>query len=191
MDGLRQARRGARALAVQALYQVELAGVSPTQGVRTAARLGAPEETIGAEGQSAPQADLAYAEEIVAYAWGHRGEVDTIISGTSTHWKLSRLGRTEVQVLRVATAEMLRFPDVPPAVVMDEAVDLARAFAGDEAARFVNGVVDAIGPLGRGLAPGAPRACGTIAQSAVRAQAPQAVQGRGRCRGRRVHSESP
>src|SRR5262245_31135780 len=123
-------------LAVQALYQVEVAGVSPTQAVRTARRLTA--EGAGEE-ESGPAAAVAagsseeeeYASRLVHLAWSERHRVDALISGTSTRWRIARLGRIEVQVLRVATAELLCAPDIPPAVVIDEAIELARAFAGD------------------------------------------------------------
>ncbi len=135
-------------LAVQALYQVDLAGVAPAQAVRTAARL---VESAGGDaavtlpdvdGGSPPEID--YALRLARSAWGRRAEVDALIGGTSTHWKVSRLGRVETEVLRVATAEMLESPEIPVAVVIDEAIEVARSFAGDEAARFVNGVLDAI-----------------------------------------------
>ena len=142
-------RHQARVLAVQALYQVELAGVPPAQAVRTAARLANPDGR-DEEPDSRPPSDpsttpeVEYAETLARLAWGRRAEVDALIGGTSTHWKVSRLGRIETEVLRVATAEMLQSPEIPVAVVIDEAIELARSFAGDEAARFVNGVVDAI-----------------------------------------------
>ncbi len=142
-------RHQARVLAVQALYQVELAGVPPAQAVRTASRLANP-DGCDEEPDSRPASDPArtpeveYAETLARLAWGRRAEVDALIGGTSTHWKVSRLGRIETEVLRVATAEMLQSPEIPVAVVIDEAIELARSFAGDEAARFVNGVVDAI-----------------------------------------------
>lgn len=135
-------------LAVQALYQVDLAGVAPAQAVRTAARLAAsadgdaPPATAEAEARVSPEVD--YALLLARAAWSRRAEVDALIGGTSTHWKVSRLGRIETEVLRVATAEMLECREIPVAVVIDEAIEVARSFAGDEAARFVNGVVDAI-----------------------------------------------
>ena len=145
MDRQKRSRRRARVLAVQALYQVEVAGASPAQAVRSAARLaaGGTSRGTGEESHAGP-AEIEYAEALARFAWSERHRVDAMISGTSTRWRLARLGRIEVQVLRVAAAELLRSPDVPPPVVIDEAIEIARAFAGEEAARFVNGVVDSM-----------------------------------------------
>jgi leucyl-tRNA synthetase len=166
MSGANRGRRRARVLALQALYQVDVAGTSPAQAVRSAARLAGLAAEDGDENENrrpsrdaraAPSdGDLEYAVSLADFAWSERHRVDALISGTSTRWRLGRLGRIEVQVLRVAAAELLRFRDVPPAVVIDEAIEIARAFAGEEAAKFVNGVVDAIARqlgVGRDAAP--------------------------------------
>ncbi len=70
--------------------------------------------------------------------------IDPLIAETATNWRIERLAVIDKLVLRLAVYELLERPDVPPAVVINEAIELARTFSAPEAVRFVNGVLDAI-----------------------------------------------
>ncbi len=150
MDDAKRARHRARILAVQALYQMEIAGTSPAQALRTAARLAG--EAAGDEGLGGGEGvgggaglELEYAEQLIDTAWRQRHRVDQQIAGAMRGWRLARVGRLEMQVLRVGTAELLRGAvEVPVAVAIDEAIEVARRFCGDEAVAFVNGVLDGV-----------------------------------------------
>jgi len=92
--------------------------------------------------------DISAAPDVAAFAQGlvlgcleHADAVDSVITDASEHWALADLGKVERAVLRLATYELLFGRDAPVAVVIDEAVELAKAYAGDEAAAFVNGVL--------------------------------------------------
>lgn len=70
--------------------------------------------------------------------------IDPMIAEAATNWRLERLAVIDRLVLRLAVYELLERPDVPPAVVINEALELARTFSAPDAVRFVNGVLDAI-----------------------------------------------
>ena len=67
-----------------------------------------------------------------------------MIAEAATNWRIERLAIIDRLVLRLAVYELLERPAVPPAVVINEALELARTFSGPDAVRFVNGVLDAI-----------------------------------------------
>lgn len=70
-------------------------------------------------------------------------DVDERITRNAEHWRMQRMPAVDRNILRIAVYEMLR-TDTPPAVVIDEALELARQFSGDESVSFINGVLDAV-----------------------------------------------
>lgn len=144
MKANKNARRRARVLAVQALYQVDVTGIAPEQAIATALRMTAPEPPAGSEAPPPGEGiDLAYAEELVHAICADRARYDALITGASANWRLDRIGRLDAQILRVGAAELAR-GTAPRPVVIDEAVEIAREYCGDEARAFVNGVLDGI-----------------------------------------------
>lgn len=148
MKGSKSARHRARVLAVQALYQVDVTGIEPEQALATALRMTAPETpsdavAAGVEGWPPGAIDLPYAEELVRTVCGDRARYDALITASSANWRLDRIGRLDAQILRVGAAELMRGA-TPRPVVIDEAVEIAREYCGDEARAFVNGVLDGI-----------------------------------------------
>lgn len=71
-------------------------------------------------------------------------EIDALIERFATGWSIKRMPEIDVLVLRLATYELLARPEVPTAVVLDEAVELAKTFSTDDSGRFVNGVLASI-----------------------------------------------
>ncbi|MBM4268762.1 MAG: transcription antitermination factor NusB [Deltaproteobacteria bacterium] len=139
MGSQQSTRRRARILAVQALYSMEMGEATPTP-VRMAQRLRAKGEV-----EADASEEVAYAEELVAAVQHRRAEIDRRIGTAGTRWRVDRMAALDVQVLRVAVAELLAGrSDVPPPVAIDEAVEIARDFGGDESPGFVNGILDAI-----------------------------------------------
>jgi N utilization substance protein B len=76
----------------------------------------------------------------------HRGELDALIEEHARNWSLERMPAIDRNVLRLALYELKDRPDVPVAVVIDEAVELAKRFSTDDSGRFVNGMLSAIAP---------------------------------------------
>lgn len=80
------------------------------------------------------------AEKVIACV----DELDPVIDDAATNFELNRLARVDLAILRLATWEILKLPDLDPAISINEAVSLARDFSGEESASFVNGVLDRI-----------------------------------------------
>ena len=82
-----------------------------------------------------------YARSLVAGVAEHRDEIDAQLSAFSGDWPLARMPSVDRSILRLASYELLHCPDVPDAVVIDEAVELAKSLSTDESPAFVNGVL--------------------------------------------------
>lgn len=87
---------------------------------------------------------LAFARILVAGTLERMDEVDAALQTHLEHWKLERLARVDLAILRLSAYSLLFQPDIPASVTIDEAIDLAREFGSDESYRFVNGVLDAV-----------------------------------------------
>lgn len=84
-----------------------------------------------------------FMEQLVRAAVERMADIDQRIAGHSQNWRLERMPAVDRNILRLAVCEMLETP-TPPAVVIDEALELARRFSGEESVAFINGVLDAI-----------------------------------------------
>jgi len=101
-------------------------------------------DSLYSEDENAPQAPSdPFMEELVTGTVGKLGEIDARITAASEHWRLDRMPAVDRNILRLAIFEMMN-QATPAAVVIDEALELARRFSGDESVSFVNGVLDAV-----------------------------------------------
>ncbi len=97
--------------------------------------------------EHAPEADAAvreFASRLVRGTVSETAALDELITAHSTNWRLDRLATIDRLILRMAAWELRHEPDTPAAVVLNEAVELARTFGTDASVRYVNGVLDAI-----------------------------------------------
>ncbi len=85
-----------------------------------------------------------FAERLAAGAADAAGETDPIIAEAAEHWRLERMNVMDRLILRLAVYEFVREPETPSRVVINEALELARTFSGDDSVRFINGVLDAV-----------------------------------------------
>jgi N utilization substance protein B len=85
-----------------------------------------------------------YALELARGSWDAKPTLDGYIADAATNWRVERLAVIDRLLLRIAVYELLRLPATPPRVVIDEAIELARLYSGEDAARFVNGVLDGV-----------------------------------------------
>ena len=85
----------------------------------------------------------AFMEELATGTSEMAPDIDHRISAKSAHWKIERMPIVDRNILRLAIYEMSR-KDTPAAVVIDEALELARQFSGDESVAFINGILDAV-----------------------------------------------
>jgi len=90
------------------------------------------------------------AERLAHGAFREREAIDEAIEAASRNWRLERLAAVDRNLLRLAAYELMHEPGVPTAVVIDEAVEIAKRFGGEESSGFVNGVLDALAREVRG-----------------------------------------
>lgn len=131
-------RRQARAVALQALYECDVGGLSVDEAFGVLDGAGEPDVAALGEG------DRAFAEAIARGVVEQHAALDDRIAQAARHWRVERMATLDRLVLRLAVHEWLVRPETPPRVVINEAIELARAYSGEEAARFVNGVLDGV-----------------------------------------------
>lgn len=84
-----------------------------------------------------------YARELAKGTLDHQEEIDQLITGVSENWSIARFGSTDRCVLRIAVYELMQ-KQVPPKVVLNEAIDIAKQYGTEHSGRFVNGLLDKI-----------------------------------------------
>ena len=143
-----KSRSAARLAAVQALYQMDMekVGIARLLNEFHAHRLGAEIE----DAQYA-DADADFFDDVVSGVDARREEIDALVDGKlGEQWKMERLDKTMLQILRCGTYELIARADVPTATVIDEYLDVAHAFFDKKDAKFVNGLLDAVAREKRG-----------------------------------------
>jgi len=128
-------RRKSRELVLQMLFQADMGGQS-AEDVR---------RTFWGERKTVEEEVRSFSEELFAAAMERRPEIDTLIERHAEHWRIDRMAAVDRNVLRGAVAELLAFPATPKAVVINEALEIARKFSSPEAVQFINGVLDSVG----------------------------------------------
>jgi len=127
------ARRKARELALQMLYENDVAGTEPREMFARTSDL-----------QTAPEGTRAFAERLVTGTLAHRDDLDAIISKQADNWRLSRMPVVDRNILRLALFELLHEPDTPHPVVIDEALEIAKRFSTPRSSQFINGILDGV-----------------------------------------------
>jgi N utilization substance protein B len=130
------ARRRVRALALQALYEVDSTG-HETEEVIT--RLLA-EENLSEE-------NISFSRELVSGVVQNKEEIDQNIQSFAPAWPLGQISLVDRNILRLAIFEILLDNKVPVKVAINEAVELAKAYGSDNSSKFVNGVLGSISAL--------------------------------------------
>ena len=125
-------RTKARKRALDVLYAADLRDVDPLEVLAER----------GALPDQAPMGD--YAEQLVRGYCENAERIDDLISAYAQGWTLARMPPVDRSILRIATYELLYSTEVPPAVAVDEAVELAKALSTDRSSGFVNGVLGQI-----------------------------------------------
>ena len=134
-------RRRGRELALQMLYQREIAGTDVENILSSFEEL-----------QQAPPATREFAISLVRGVISRLSELDSHLVDQADHWRLERMAAVDRNILRLALYELMFEGGTPPAVVIDEAVEIAKRFGSERSSQFVNGVLD--GYLHRGEAAG-------------------------------------
>ena len=130
-------RRTSRHRAVQVLYQCDMRALSADQAI--SAFYGG---LYSEENEEQPEKD-PFMEALVHGALQAKAEIDERISKYSERWRIERMPAVDRNILRMAIFELMQ-AETPAPVVIDEAIELARRFSGEESAPFVNGVLDSV-----------------------------------------------
>ncbi len=128
-------RRKSRELALQMLFQADMGKQNPDEVRQTFWR---ERGDVGADVQS-------FAEDLFRVATGRASEIDSMIEGHAEHWRMERMAAVDRNLMRAAVAELLAFPTTPRAVIINEALEIARKFSSPESVQFINGVLDSVG----------------------------------------------
>src|SRR5579862_3393198 len=128
-------RRKSREIALQMLFQSDM-GKQDADQVR---------RTFWAENNTASDEVRGFADDLFRVATDRVTEIDGLIEKHAEHWRMERMAAVDRNLLRAAVAELLGYKDTPRAVVINEALEIARKFSSPESVQFVNGVLDSVG----------------------------------------------
>lgn len=126
-------RTQAREFTLQILYQRDL-NPEPCETLLAAFR----------EANPALPEVYEYTERLVQGTLLHLDEIDALLSKYAEHWEIHRMAVVDRNILRFAAYELLYVEEVPPKVVINEAVNIAKKFSQEESGKFVNGILDKI-----------------------------------------------
>ena len=135
---VKESRHSARIAALQMLYQWEVGRLSMHE-VRQTFWTHTPDDVE-------PLSDelKAFATALADGVAGAVAQIDPMIAEAAEHWRIERMNVMDRLILRLAIFEFEHQPDTPGKVIINEALELGRAFSGDQSVRFINGILDAI-----------------------------------------------
>jgi N utilization substance protein B len=128
-------RRKSRELVLQMLFQADM-GRQNADDVR---------RTFWSERSAVTPDVRGFAEDLFRVASDRTTEIDGLIERHAENWRMERMAAVDRNVLRAAVAELLAFPTTPRAVIINEALEIARKFSSPESVQFINGVLDSVG----------------------------------------------
>ena len=129
-------RRLERIFAFKVLYGLCFAPAASEAELLRAFQL-SPDRPAGMEDED------SFAWSLCFGVWKHQAELDKSIAALSDNWRVERMGKVEVTLLRIAMFELTKQKDVPPKVAINEAIELSKQFGDDKSRGFVNGILDA------------------------------------------------
>jgi transcription antitermination protein NusB len=128
-------RRKSRELVLQMLFQADMGRQSADEVRRS----------FWKERDSVAGDVRSFADDLFRVASDRSAEIDGLIEHHAEHWRMERMAAVDRNLLRAAVAELLGFPSTPRAVVINEALEIARKFSSLESVQFINGVLDSVG----------------------------------------------
>jgi N utilization substance protein B len=126
-------RRASRELALKFLYQFDVNKGNFNDEIK-----------LYLERSSGKDDVKNFAADLIANTIRHKNEIDDLLEKCSENWSLSRMAVIDRNILRLAACELFFFKDTPPKVAIDEAVEIAKKYGGDNSPEFINGVLDRI-----------------------------------------------
>ena len=134
----KESRHRAREAALQMLYHWEVGRATMPDVLGTFWQHEPPET------ERMPDDLRTFAERLAVGVVNTVGTLDPAIADAAEHWRIERMNVMDRLILRLAIYEFLHEPETPGKVIINEALELARTFSGDDAVRFINGILDAI-----------------------------------------------
>jgi transcription antitermination protein NusB len=131
-------RRKGRILAFQALYSWDVGGVQ----LDDLLKLSWTESDTGAE--PVDEESASFARMLIAGTIEHHEEIDSLIKEHLTGWEFGRVNKVSLAILRMSVYSLLYQKDLPPTIVIDEAIDIAKEYGPDDSFKFINAVLDNI-----------------------------------------------
>ncbi len=131
-------RRKGRILAFQVLYGISFV---PPHGGWTCERIYNQSPAVARE---TDEDLILYARELLLSIWNKLDELDEIITKYSKHWKIERIAKAELAILRLSVYELLYKADIPLKVGINEGIELAKKFGDENSRNFINGILDAV-----------------------------------------------
>ena len=135
-------RRKARQYALQFLYGIDLVALEPEERKKYDLFRGLDEFWKGAD-ETDPDVK-AFAEGLIRGTIDHLSDIDALVQKAVDKWKLLRMAAIDRNIIRVSSYEILFREDIPDAVSMNEALEIAKRFSTAESAAFINGILDRI-----------------------------------------------
>ena len=126
-------RRKLRENGIQILYGLDFYELNPDQAL-----------TSYTDHFDGDVADDGFLLAVITGVHGHRDDIDDLIRQFSTNWRLERMAIVDRNILRLATYELLHLMDVPRKVCINEAIEVAKRYGGDDSPSFINGILDRI-----------------------------------------------
>lgn len=142
-----RARRTARRLALDVLYEAEIRDLLPLDAWQKRGEDGwvvstSIEDDADSAGNGEPSPEsLEYAEALVAGVQEHHADIDALIARYADRWAIERMPVIDRNLLRISLFELLWRPDIPVAVAINEAVELAKSLSTEDSGRFINGLL--------------------------------------------------
>lgn len=138
-------RRKAREIAVQTIYALDFTETDPE--FREFGLLNNYPEILNQiaehEGVSSDNASLLFAEDLIRDTIIHLNDIDSMIAKHSVNWSLERIANLDHCILRIAVYEMM-FTSTPAAIVINEAIEIAKKYSSESSNKFINGILDAV-----------------------------------------------
>jgi len=127
------ARRKARELALQMLYQYDLSANPPQQIVETFEEL-----------QKSKPNTREFATKIFQGTIDNLAKIDEMIAAQADNWRISRMAVVDRNIIRMSIYELLNEPETPKLVIIDEAIEIGKKFGTQKSSQFINGILDGI-----------------------------------------------
>ncbi|EJO5346990.1 transcription antitermination factor NusB [Clostridium botulinum] len=137
-------RRKSREVAMRLLFQTTLNGENLEEALEILKDAREPEENAKEkdyESVDLKQVDINYVKRIIKGIEENRKEIDEKIKGNLKNWKIERLSKVDLSILRLCTYELKFEEDIPNKVSINEAIELAKKYSGEKSATFINGVL--------------------------------------------------